>query len=226
MPAANNPQTYVTGTPATAAAVNANFDYLESFINAEVIQKDASLAFTSVPSGPATDPSSDNQLTRKKYVDDRSKLVKYVEVTTDQSGNYAKGNVWSWLGVSTGAFNFPTIPAGASFTVVAHVPVFNAVSDPSFPAQGGILDVGLFKNTPDADRVSMARVVAPVLGGFQPDGIPSATISRTWFDNTSIAAGLSVNFNLRGRIPVGTGAGRFHIVGNAQYPAQIVCRLG
>lgn len=226
MPAANNPQTYVTGTPATAAAVNANFDYLESFINTEVIQRDASLAFTGVPSGPATDPSSDNQLARKKYVDDRSKLVKYVEVTTDQSGNYAKGNVWRWLGVSTGVFNFPTIPTGGSFTVVAHVPVFNVSDDGGLPNAGGILDVGLFKESLDADRVSMGRVHAPPLSGYQVDGVNSCTISRTWFDNVSIAAGLSVNFNLRGRIPVATQNGRFYIVGNAQYPAQIVCRLG
>lgn len=62
--------TFVAGTNAEAAKVNQNFDDLVTYINDEVIVRDASKAFTSVPSGPATNPSTDNQFTRKKYVDD------------------------------------------------------------------------------------------------------------------------------------------------------------
>lgn len=62
--------TFSNGTNADATKVNTNFTDLVSFINAELIQKDASVAFTAVPSGPASNPTTDNQLVRKKYVDD------------------------------------------------------------------------------------------------------------------------------------------------------------
>lgn len=65
-------------TPATlieSAKVNQNFDDLVSFLQTDTVHVDASNAFTAVPSGPATNPSSDNQLTRKKYVDDADSVV-------------------------------------------------------------------------------------------------------------------------------------------------------
>lgn len=65
------PNTLANGTTADAADVQANFDALVSWINTNAIRKDGTIAFTAVPTGPASDPSSDNQLARKKYVDDR-----------------------------------------------------------------------------------------------------------------------------------------------------------
>jgi hypothetical protein len=58
--------------PATlieSAEANQNFDDIEAWANTHVIQKDASVAFTAVPSGPASDPVTANQFTRKAYVD-------------------------------------------------------------------------------------------------------------------------------------------------------------
>lgn len=67
--------TFVDATAAEAAEVNQNFDDVTDFVNTEVIHRDASIAFTSVPSGPASDPSTANQLVRKSYVDDQIDVV-------------------------------------------------------------------------------------------------------------------------------------------------------
>jgi hypothetical protein len=77
---------FSANTTILSAEANTNFADIVSFLNGEVIHKDAAIAFTNVPSGPASNPSSDNQFTRKKYVDDecdshvndRAKIVKRV----------------------------------------------------------------------------------------------------------------------------------------------------
>ena len=66
--------TFIPGTPIESAQANQNFDDLVNYINGEVIVRDASKAFTAIPSGPGTDPSSDNQFARKAYVDQRVKI--------------------------------------------------------------------------------------------------------------------------------------------------------
>ena len=63
------PNSFTNGSNADALQVNANFAAVATFANTETIQRDASVAFTAVPSGPATDPTTGNQLTRKSYVD-------------------------------------------------------------------------------------------------------------------------------------------------------------
>jgi microcystin-dependent protein len=63
------PNTFAANTLAQAAQVNANFAAIETFVETEVVHRDASIAFTAVPSGPGTDPSSANHLARKAYVD-------------------------------------------------------------------------------------------------------------------------------------------------------------
>ena len=60
---------FVAGTDIESAEVNQNFDDLTGYLNSEVIVRDASVAFTAIPSGPGTDPTNGNQFTRKQYVD-------------------------------------------------------------------------------------------------------------------------------------------------------------
>lgn len=63
--------TFVNGTTAQAADVNTNFTDVVSYINTHLIRADYSdgPAFGYVPTGPNTDPTSANHLTRKSYVD-------------------------------------------------------------------------------------------------------------------------------------------------------------
>ena len=62
---------FTPGTTIVAAQANQNFTDLVTFLNNSVMHRDASLAFTAVPSGPATDPTTDNQLVRKAYIDNK-----------------------------------------------------------------------------------------------------------------------------------------------------------
>jgi microcystin-dependent protein len=67
--AATVPNSFTAATLAESAKVNANFTSLLTWINTNAAHLDGSQAFTGVPSGPATDPTSANQFTRKAYVD-------------------------------------------------------------------------------------------------------------------------------------------------------------
>jgi microcystin-dependent protein len=60
---------FVAGTPSVADNVDQNFADLVTWINTNAVHLDGSKAFTAVPSGPATDPVSANELARKAYVD-------------------------------------------------------------------------------------------------------------------------------------------------------------
>jgi microcystin-dependent protein len=48
----------------------ANLNAILTFLNSEAIQKDASVAFTQIPTLPASNPTLANQAVRKQYVDD------------------------------------------------------------------------------------------------------------------------------------------------------------
>lgn len=60
---------FTAGTPAVADDVDQNFTDVVNWINANAVHLDGSKAFSAIPSGPATDPTTANQLTRKAYVD-------------------------------------------------------------------------------------------------------------------------------------------------------------
>lgn len=66
----SKPYTFTPDTTIDPDQVNQNFDVLVDELNTNVVKPDGTVAFTAVPTGPASDPSTDNQLARKKYVDD------------------------------------------------------------------------------------------------------------------------------------------------------------
>jgi len=67
--------TFVPGTAIEASETNQNFDDIIGYINSEVIVRDASMAFTAIPSGPGTDPTTANQFARKQYVDNQDATI-------------------------------------------------------------------------------------------------------------------------------------------------------
>ncbi|CAB4887693.1 unannotated protein [freshwater metagenome] len=67
--------TFTAGTDIKSSEVNQNFDDMIGYVNAEVIVRDGSKAFTAIPSGPGTNPTTANQFARKQYVDDREAVV-------------------------------------------------------------------------------------------------------------------------------------------------------
>ena len=77
MATASVTNTFVAATTAQSAQVNQNYTDVVSFLNNSTAHVDGSKAFTGIPTLPATDPTTDNQATRKIYVDnaDASKLA-------------------------------------------------------------------------------------------------------------------------------------------------------
>ena len=81
---------FVAGTPSVADNVDQNFTDLVNWINTNAVHLDGSKAFTAVPSGPATDPTSANQLARKAYVD----AVLPVGIIQAYAGSTAPSGNW------------------------------------------------------------------------------------------------------------------------------------
>lgn len=80
MATVSRPNTYAPGDEIVSDEVNNDFDTVYSAANNLLVHVDGSKAFTGIPVLPATDPSSDNQAARKKYVDARTAgvLAKHV----------------------------------------------------------------------------------------------------------------------------------------------------
>jgi hypothetical protein len=137
---ASVPNNFTVGTPAVADDVDANFDAITTWINTNAVHLDASKAFTAVPSGPATDPSSDNQLTRKAYVDSFFDSGTYTPTWTnvafgsgggaDNTGNYqyvgGTLTAWGFAEFGTTGTTFPgtsiTVSLPSGFEIVSSFP--------------------------------------------------------------------------------------------------------
>jgi hypothetical protein len=103
---ASVPTSFSNGTTADAVAVNADFAALVSWINTNAVHLDGSKPFTAVPSGPASDPVSGDQLTRKTYVDSQyGKIPVYTSATrpAHQNGLIIKESDTGYLLQSTGS---------------------------------------------------------------------------------------------------------------------------
>lgn len=144
------PNNFVAGTPSVADDVDANFAAVVAWINANAVHLDGSKAFTAVPSGPASDPSSDNQLARKAYVDktpDPRRGVRLQKVT--QSFSAAAGTEYfSWAvetedtdGYITTPSTTVTIPAGLGGVYVVSCVVFSLATMTLANLTNAVLDV-------------------------------------------------------------------------------------
>ena len=63
------PNDFADGEAIEADEHDANFAAIVAWANTEAIWADGSVAFTAIPSGPASDPTGANELSRKAYVD-------------------------------------------------------------------------------------------------------------------------------------------------------------
>lgn len=78
---------FTPNTLAEADKVDQNFTDVVSFVNTNCIQKDASVAFTNIPSGPSTDASSANQFTRLAV------MARGVHTSAGTGGNSHTGTI-------------------------------------------------------------------------------------------------------------------------------------
>lgn len=139
------PYTFAAGGYAVASQVDANFEALFNWVNTNGIWADASTAFTGVPSGPNTDPTSANQLTRKSYVDT---AVNNVAAKFPNSGSIRAGSAAittsnlggftiSWAAFPTATLAVLLTPADNHVDVIAY-PISGQVTA-SYAGCGAIL---------------------------------------------------------------------------------------
>lgn len=157
------PNTLTNGTNADASKVKQNFDEVASYVNTNAILKDASVAFTGVPSGPATDPTTDNQLARKAYVDAEitaataTPALSYVSVSGSKAvpGGYAAGDLMAsidnWSSThDPDSWNQTTnlvVPTGADGTYLIVANFYNSLS-PQLASSCRLTVGGTLVNTP------------------------------------------------------------------------------
>lgn len=146
MATATRTNSFTTGETIVAAEVNEDLDDLFALVNNDLIHADGTNAFTTVPAGPATDPTTDNQFTRKAYVDKKAGgVVAYKTVDTGASySNVAAGAaVNTYYGAGGGnltisvsevtdhwyraTFNVPAIKTSRNGVVVFGISVPNRI---------------------------------------------------------------------------------------------------
>lgn len=115
MATANTQNVFTNGTNADANLVNANFSYLTSWLNNNVIQPDVA-NFTVFPTLPASTPTSAYQAVHKAYVDaflPAGMIVQYVGATAPTGWRFCDGatyngsdttyaNLWAAIGTTYG----------------------------------------------------------------------------------------------------------------------------
>ena len=130
MATASVQHTFAALTDIKSSEANKNFQDLVNFINNQVIHADASRVFTAIPSGPPTDPSSDNQFARKAYVD-RGPSVEQSQFTPGGTSDLTLGTFTNWPSVGgqytlshtkrqpSGTTSILVIYLGSGFSVTA-----------------------------------------------------------------------------------------------------------
>lgn len=129
------PYTFVNGGTqnADATQVNSNFSTLASFLNTEVIQRDASVAFTQIPTLPSTTPTNANHATRKGYVDS------FFPVTSANIANDSIINedIKSNAAIAYSKLNLAASIVAADFAAAAKPTVIcTSAARPSTPVEG------------------------------------------------------------------------------------------
>ena len=221
MATASLPNTIIAGTPAVAAEVQGNDEYLEGFLNAQVAHVDGTKPFTAIPS--TTDvsaPSSDGQLVSLGGLKAYNRILAFREHPTT-SLNMDDGAIAD-SGISLPSFTMPTLGGGRYLEITATIPQITMY------AHGG--------DTPDPQMqlqaflrhgsvvVGYAATLQGVTLGLGIDSdAPTLHVRQILASNTKIAAGTTVNIKLEGR-PARTG-GRMQFLGTADAPIQLMAEL-
>lgn len=130
---------FAPNTLAEADEVDQNFSDIVGWANTNVIQKDALIAFTAIPSGPSSDPSSDNQFARKRYVD---RLFQSGFETLTFTAQSARTGTITWPVATVGTPDAVqlTVQCGSNFDLCANMqgtPSTTSVSYRVFQKDGG-----------------------------------------------------------------------------------------
>lgn len=122
---------FTAGTPAVADDVDTNFADLVTWLNTNAVHLDGSKAFTGIPSGPASDPTTANQLTRKAYVDSVVGGRGVVATATKTSG---QGSITSVTDVTSLSVTFTAV-TGRRYRLSFQGQVYSSVSGDTVQVQ-------------------------------------------------------------------------------------------
>lgn len=173
---------FAAGTPAVADEVDVNFADLVTFLNAETVHKDGSIAMTGILALPGSDPTTANQATRKAYVDAQDTAINAtIAAKVAKAGD-----------TMTGALTLPASdPTDANHaarkTYVDAQAVAAQVAAQNFATNA----VNNEANT--RSNADTARVTAPAIA-TNPKVVGASTVGVTNADGRfSIATGLGVS---------------------------------
>ena len=121
---------FVPGTDIESAEVNQNFTDVKDYIDTYVVKRNGSTAFTAIPSGPAVNPSSADQFTRKQYVDDQVTTLNGVDALRLQS-------VYGNAGLS----GTPASPTQMKIACGSYSGTTNAFGCIDVPMNGGLSNI-------------------------------------------------------------------------------------
>lgn len=182
---------FTNGTASDAEQVDTNFNDLVSYINTNAILKDGTVAFTGVVTGPATDPTLANHLTRKSYVDAKAaseaaaaasalKRVVLIGEAAATATLTASDTVTDITGATSGALALLT------GDIVRIRGTFDCVINVSGAMALGVLNIG----GSDQARIAPFRAT---------DTNSRATVSQGWL--YTVPSDGNYTFKLRGRSP-------------------------
>ena len=180
--------TFVPGTDIESSEVNQNFDDLVGYTNAEVIVRDGSKAFTAIPTGPATNPTSANQFARKQYVDDREAVV--TAVTTTHTTDLTKRPT-----INNNATNVRMISAATSGTTDANGDLYVAFPAGHLTTCTNVVAMSANINAAPT-QISTTSLISFTNAGFtvRVFKITSTAVFATYVLDASVSAGVSINY--------------------------------
>ncbi len=161
---------FVAGNPAVGDQVDQNFSDLVAFLNTHVIHKDASIAFTGIPSLPSgTDPSTDHHVAKFKQSKAFGAVVRRAAnqaITTataapvsfdtelsDQGGFWSSGDATHFI-VPAGGNGFYLIGYQSNWEAATGLRTVNiqkndttSLAQPQFPVSDTTLDANIAVTT-------------------------------------------------------------------------------
>lgn len=160
---------FTPGEVIMASAQNANNNALVNAIDSK-IAADGTIPFSAVPTGPAADPTTDNQFTRKAYVDNiAGGILGYVSRVT----TVTPGAVYSTLSLlDVNVVNFPDLsPSRRGVRLVFHAAstVATAGSVGTLFLINGTTQYGNFRTVP-GNGIHMEHVQYANNGDFPSGG--------------------------------------------------------
>ena len=213
---------FAADTPAVADEVNENFSDVVDFVNNDVVHADGTVAFEAHPTGPATNPSSDNQYARKKYVDTRSGYI-VARKEHYSISEYADGTGRTDLDVNFTA-TVPTLLSGQYLRIAMSIPKVELGQDSDWPEAGTALKVYLVSGS---TILCFGQTTVNSALGFDDTGATSICQERLWSTTQLTAEGITAGdtLTIKSQGALTTSSGKFRLKGEASSPVTFTVEV-